>query len=722
MKEKDVLIEKIKRIIDAHQNRRVILYGTGNVTRWVVDGFRENEKYTVDEIMDFNCTEETFLGFHIISRNDVNRVLPNDLIIVMNRNPVIAQFIYNRIWRFLPEDTLVLSIEGNEFERSEQNEDACVEPKTLSFEDAKRKINNADRVSFDIFDTLLIRSIEKPTDVFSLMTEHVKKVYGLENFPELRREAEICANKLYRSATINEIYEKLCELSGIGDMTIAQELVQEEIDTECTVLSLRQMNVELLKYCIAANKEVYLISDTYYDIATFIHFFRLNGFDLESVICKDNILLSCELRKSKENGEMWSYFAGISDGSKCLHIGDNIITDIELSKKVGVDSICTYSPSELRHCLTPSVIYEKANALTSIELGLLDSFVFNSPFSNGKEIYTHFDYGYMILGPVIFNYLYWILRKETRARDTLMNRNVYFFSRDGYFLVDLFNQLSDALNKKICGVYLYTSRAFLKYISYAQGKGEKAGFIGSLKDYLKYRFNLDVSTKNVAGKFVDADDNVDEIIAPYIDEIMRNQAKSRGLYDAYLNRMGIERGDEDIAIADPTYNGTCQYYLSKYANIKTKGYYCVANLSDENKYLSDDCRLQGFYQKPEDKKAKNSLINKYTLVFESSIMVSPEGSMLDIDENGIVFTPKSKTQELFGLKEETYKGISRYFKEMCDMILRFGLWEEEPDSILPQMIFAMCIEGKIKVSDKIKNSLYADDYYNQITDYNVAWQ
>ena len=87
-----------------------------------------------------------------------------------------------------------------------------------------------------------------------------------------------------------------------------------------------------------------------------------------------------------------------------------------------------------------------------------------------------------------------------------------------------------------------------------------------------------------------------------------------------------------------------------------------------------------------------------------------------------MFTPKSKTQELFGLKEETYKGISRYFKEMCDMILRFGLWEEEPDSILPQMIFAMCIEGKIKVSDKIKNSLYADDYYNQITDYNVAWQ
>ena len=721
MTEKDVIIAKVKKIMDTHLERRFVLYGTGNVSRWVVVHFNDDKDYRIDAIMDFNYSEELFMGYHVFKKDDSNYLTKDDLIIIMNRNPVIAQFIYNRIWQTLPEGALAVSIDGSTFEKPDEN-DTVGSLKQLSYCEIKKKIDSSNIVSFDIFDTLLTRCVEKPTDVFLLMSEIARKKYGINNFCELRREAEICANKTYISPTINEIYEKLCEIAEIDDKEIAQALVKEEIETEDAILTIRVKNLELLKYCSEMHKEVYLISDTYYKKDIFIHFFELNGIDLLEFVNKDHLLLSCELRKTKENCEMWSYFAGLTVGSKCLHFGDNVITDIKLCKDAGIDAVCTYNSCDLRREAISGTIYNSTSALTSTQLGLFDSIAFNSPFSEGNEINTHYDYGYIILGPVIFNYLYWIFRHELLTHDSDEERRVYFLARDGYFLVRLFNQLSSTFRKKLKGVYLYTSRAFLKYICYEPGSGDKAGFIGSMNDYLKYRFNYEISHDCANEPFIEADDDVDKILTPYINEILKHQKESRKLYNDYLRGIGINKGDNDVSIVDPTYNGTCQYYLSKYANIKSRGYYCVANLSGENRYIGDGCKMDAFYQNSDDSKAVKSLINKYTLVFESSIMVSPEGSMIDIDKTGFVFTPEGKTQEMFDIKEETFRGISKYFDKMCFMIDKFFLFGQEPDNILPQKIFAMSIEGKIKVSDKIKNSLFADDYYNQITDCSVAWR
>lgn len=721
MKEKEKIINDVFRIIDNYRDRRIILYGTGNVSRWIIEKCIFDKNYEISEIIDFNYSEEFFCGYKVITKENIEKsISDNDLIIVMNRNPVIAQFIYNRICHFIPKDSLVLWIDGSVLHKSDNNIFTKYNINNYSLDDIICKINSVDVVSFDVFDTLLVRNVANPSDVHLLMNNEMQINYNIYNFSELRQEAEIKANSIFIAPTLNEIYSVFCELYDI-DTSYLEQFVKIEIETELKVLLLRNDIIKLLEYCVRTHKEIYIISDTYFSIEVLSKIFLKCGVDLRGMIDARHILLSCELRKSKENNEMWNYYSELTKGRKRLHFGDNEIYDIQVIKNRDIDSICTFSPRIIRQGLVKGPICNQYNELTSIELGIFDSFVFNSPFSDSEVINSHFNYGYAILGPVIFNYLYWILQQEIKYNES-SNKKIYFFSRDGYFLVKLFNQMTSFFDVKTTGVYLYSSRSFLKYLCYKRGESEKTCFIGSIRDFMKYRFNYNIVVDDSNQEYIDSDDELDIVIEPYIDEIIHKQQKSRRLYYDYLNSIGINVGDDNITVVDPTYNGTCQYYLSKYANIKTHGYYCVANLSDDNKYNSDISQMKAFYQEQEDKKAINSILNKYTLVFESSIMVSPEGSVIDIDDSGFVFSPKGKTQDLFYLKEETYHGISKYFNDICNYIKNFNLFDQQPDSMLPQVIFSMCIEGKIEISDIIKQSLYADDYYNQITDYNVAWE
>ena len=61
-------------------------------------------------------------------------------------------------------------------------------------DDLKNKINKAEVISFDIFDTLLLRPYLKPTDLF----RHMEEVYHANGFATARIEAEKTIRKLHR--------------------------------------------------------------------------------------------------------------------------------------------------------------------------------------------------------------------------------------------------------------------------------------------------------------------------------------------------------------------------------------------------------------------------------------------------------------------------------------------------------------------------------------------
>ena len=62
-----------------------------------------------------------------------------------------------------------------------------------NIENAKDKIDSAKIVSFDIFDTLLVRPYINPSDIF----KHIGMIKNEPSFHEARIQAELEARKMY---------------------------------------------------------------------------------------------------------------------------------------------------------------------------------------------------------------------------------------------------------------------------------------------------------------------------------------------------------------------------------------------------------------------------------------------------------------------------------------------------------------------------------------------
>ena len=106
-------------------------------------------------------------------------------------------------------------------------------------DEIKNKIDNAQVISFDIFDTLLLRPYVKPVDLFL----HIEKIFGVENFKNIRIEAEKQARKKYsqhEDINIHQIYE--CMPTELAN------LKNEEINFEKKVLTVNKNLKEIYDY------------------------------------------------------------------------------------------------------------------------------------------------------------------------------------------------------------------------------------------------------------------------------------------------------------------------------------------------------------------------------------------------------------------------------------------------------------------------------------------
>ena len=74
-------------------------------------------------------------------------------------------------------------------------------------ESIKKKIASYEIISFDIFDTMLLRDVPNPQDIFTV----IEQKYKIKNFKKRRINAENLARKFSKQneVTINDIYKYL---------------------------------------------------------------------------------------------------------------------------------------------------------------------------------------------------------------------------------------------------------------------------------------------------------------------------------------------------------------------------------------------------------------------------------------------------------------------------------------------------------------------------------
>jgi len=325
-------------------------------------------------------------------------------------------------------------------------------------------------VSFDIFDTLLLRPVTHPQEVWRL----VGKAAGISFFRDKRRIAEEHTRRTLHypqeDCTLAEIYQTYSRLFSCPESEI-KKLTKLEMDIERTLLYPRRAIQCIYHEIKRAGKEIILTSDMYLPSAFIIEVLEKNGYTGFA-----KLYLSEQEQINKNSGKL--YGRVISDynlrgiaASQILHIGDNYQTDIKNAESAGlktayvkrtIDS-CNENPHlEAYHALSHTQLDN------SFMLGLLINTLFDDP---GKDFDPDSRYngeakllGYT-LAPFIISFLIWMVREA--KRDGI--EQLVFVYRDGYLPQKIYEALKNYLSEfKI--IELHLSRA-IRAAHYAKKPG-----------------------------------------------------------------------------------------------------------------------------------------------------------------------------------------------------------------------------------------------------------
>ena len=104
---------------------------------------------------------------------------------------------------------------------------------------------------------------------------------------------------------------------------------------------------------------------------------RRNGYD-----DWQKIFVSCDLNKSKENGDLYDVLKSNYPDKKILHIGDNEKADGENAKLHGVDSYVIYSPYKSFQASACCKLADNVNNRNASDLlGCFVAHQFNNPYA-----------------------------------------------------------------------------------------------------------------------------------------------------------------------------------------------------------------------------------------------------------------------------------------------------------------------------------------------------
>lgn len=310
------------------------------------------------------------------------------------------------------------------------------------FEDTKREDINQliarllryDVVSFDIFDTLILREVERPIDIFRLvgMRQHII------GFSQIRQDAEqYCLYKYANKYTIVDIYNTLSEMNGIN----AQQCLEEEMNMEMQLTVANPYIKKIYDAMIAAGKKVIIISDMY-----------LPKEYMESLLKKcgyfgwTKLYISCDYSALKRTGNLYEVVKNdLQDKEKVIHIGDNYYSDVVMARRKGFHSVYYESvmhqgqPYRNSNVTDQSIGVSVANALINIEI------------HNGIHLMNdHQQYGYIFGGMLITGFCHWL---NDVAHDKKIDKFL-FLARDADIMYQCYNKYYGERNCE----YVYASR------------------------------------------------------------------------------------------------------------------------------------------------------------------------------------------------------------------------------------------------------------------------
>lgn len=452
-------------------------------------------------------------------------------------------------------------------------------------------------VSFDLFDTLLIRRIHDPDLVklpvaryISCLAEEKNRRWSSEKVQDLRDEIE----KLHRAETAKSfqdheacyprfMLEVLTEIfqQDMND-SVLQQVTDYELAMENRMLVPRKMLVDWLLELAQAGKRIFVVSDIYLPAEHLKKLVQYAGFSdhVEDVISSADTFLA---KASGLAFPMLEKKYGLIR-ERWLHVGDNPISDGLRPAEFGIQSLILKDCSEMQRKAIIKRYFNYGHGVPLWRGRALQQLMQPHEGENVKrpELYIE---GYNFLAPMIGGFVQHIAEECRRLKIT----KVFFLSREGWTFKQFWGKCVPTLfpdGNLPETEYLYVSRMALAGASCAyQGLTKTNVSIAFLppgnknfrdicrifsldldlleKHLKKYQLTPDSCLSPIHENYhQDNTERLEELLEDELfqDEIKRQTRPANEAMSRYFKQAGLF-DHQQVAIVDIGWLGTIQRFL-----------------------------------------------------------------------------------------------------------------------------------------------------------------
>ena len=707
--EQKFVIENFQTAFRKQRNTNIILYGIGLNTEAILNSSKE---FNIIGLMDKDNEGKFLFNLPVFSMEEVQVMSPKPIVIIIARQSVI-DIIYKRIENLWIRNKIkIYDYQGKDLTVEKQeyrNEELPYWNST--FDSLCNEIDCHDIISFDVFDTLLMRRVLLPTDVYELIELKLKKEQISIPFRKLRIQAENNLSGSYPN--LDDIYIEFARLTSnvlsSDDITFIRRL-EESTDEELLVK--RDIVCEALEYAFQSGKRVFLLSDMYYSKKHLIKLLRSKG-----IAGFHDIFVSCEIKHSKEDGQLFDWYKIHVGNGKKLHIGDNYRADFFRAKEREIDAFLIYSGYELLMASAMQSILANMTLLSQrCILGLFVADVFNDPFilSNSKgyiPIHDIENMGYGFVAPLLVEFTLWLDRKCTQEKI----EKILFPSRDGYLIQKLYRILA---KKMLPTVYFRTSRRAVSVAAISNKKDieriSKRKFTGTTDEFLKLRYGISMEQDDERASLPVKQDIANKIINEYENEIILNAREERIRYLQYLRSCGV-MGDEKVALFDFVAGGTVQHNLSILLNQKLQGIYMATMNLPNDMFELETSEIWSAFGNITSYGGDSELAKYY--LFLEAILVDGQDSFSHVAVDGSLVFEGSGTNLNYVEIKKIQDAVEQYAHD-------YHLYFQEVPFDEATMKFTDLLFGKLfseacVVDERLKSFFVNDDIYDGVGKYQL---
>ena len=669
----------------------IVIYGLSTETQRVLKEW--DGKYNVIGLLDGYKSEGSQFGYPILDIKDILK--KENVAIVVVARPGSCKAIMRRIGASCSENNIaVFDVRGKDLLAESKVVYDFANTECYFKENLIQQIRNVEVVSFDLFDTLIARNILWFEDLVEIIEQKLhNRGVDIKDFVQKRISLE---KKLScgRSPKLEEIYAELLKDLNVEDFN-AFELAELEYRTDCELICPRKDMIGLIHQIKKLGKSVYITTDSYYTKQQIEFLLKQNGIDEI-----DGIIVSCEY-DTKKTEKLFEKLIEAAGTSRIIHIGDDIVSDIESAMAWGLKSFHIYNTEELLDKVGGlGLISDNMNLSDRIRIGMFKTRLFNSPFQfedSEKKITVKDveDLGYLFIAPIILDFVEWFSEQV----DKYKLKNIWFSARDGYLIQKVFALMfPDTKSDYFLTSRISAIRAGVESVSDVKYVDDMK-YCGGVEDNLKIRFGIDaekIDPRNVEEKNIG--------LMRYAKVILNVSREKRINYQKYIEKLNVKEGG--IAFFDFVAKGTCQMYIQRLLKNPIKGLYF---LQLEPEYMKNKkLDILPFYTEKE--RDKSAIYDNYYIL--ETILTSPDASVEEFDQKGNAkYAKETRNDKDINCIEQVQNGILEYVNKYLS-ILPYNKWEinKKLDEVFLSLIH------NVNINNDFTELLIEDPFFNRTTD------